>query len=420
MKKKILLILPNEENRKHYLEILENVYDVTAYSDREDGYRMLREFSDIAAVLIDLKVCIEDNFYIESIIKQKGMSMPVSVIGVAADVPEIEDTICLDHGFMDVLSRRSPAKLVLRRIQNSIDAEDSVTFHEIEHMLRALPCSIFLKDTEGRYVFNTQRWHHFFHTEDPNWTIRGKTDLDIRKDKENALRAMASDRQILETGQGMDYIIEEKEDGVDEFIELIKRPVFDDKGQITGIIALVNDVTERQRLKTELEKRSRVDALTELLNKGTAEERIRMTLEDDQTGRNALLMIDVDNFKHINDQFGHATGDDVLTEVGRIIRKSSRNTDVAGRVGGDEFVLLLKGIPYSDIAVRTADRIQNQVRYSFAGSMLEKHVSLSIGIAVFPDHADDFESLYRAADEALYYVKNHGKSGYCMYPPDAN
>ena len=279
-------------------------------------------------------------------------------------------------------------------------------------MLKQLPSNIFLKDAEGRYVFATQYWHHINHDDDPTWTIRGKTDIEIRKDKQNAEKAMEADRELLRTGQGTSYIIEEKEDGVEEYLQLIKRPVFDHNGKISGIIALINDVTEQQLLKQELEKRTQMDALTELLNKRSTENHIRMMLEPVKKDwkHSALMMIDVDNYKRINDSFGHAAGDRVLAEIARIIRANFRVMDVTGRIGGDEFMVFLRDIASADAACHSAQRLQEQVAEAFRE--LKGGVSLSIGISMYPQHGDTFEPLYQAADRALYDVKNHGKGTY--------
>ena len=167
---------------------------------------------------------------------------------------------CLQHGFFDLITAIAPQPLVYKRIANAIRAKDSFSLTELERMLKELPSCIFLKDTEGKYVFSTQYWNHLDTQGDPNWTIRGKTDLDIRKDKENARKAMEADRRVIETGEGTEYIIEENQDGVRDYLQLIKRPVYDENGRISGIIALINNITDYQLLKLELEKRAKTDS----------------------------------------------------------------------------------------------------------------------------------------------------------------
>lgn len=252
---------------------------------------------------------------------------------------------------------------------------------------------------------------------DPDWTIRGKTDLEVRRDRENALRAMEADRQILETGKGTEYVIQENQEGVREYLQLIKRPVFDDDGRVNGIIALINNVTDYQLLKMELEKRAKTDQLTGLLNKSAAQDLIGMMIANYRKDPKpcALLMIDADNFKVVNDTFGHAEGDRVLAELGRIILNSCRGADVAGRIGGDEFVVLMRNVDAPENACRLAERLQAQVDHAFATGPLAGRVSLSIGIALCPEHGLTYEALFRAADAALYQVKAGGRRAYRVY-----
>ena len=416
--KGLLLWMPEGTAMDEMKAMLSADYEVRCFSRYGDALRaMAGEGQDIAAVLADLELAQENGFaFAEQAARHISFS-EIPVLGIRRGPLRDGDAACLDHGFFDVISLPCPKALLLRKIQNSIRATDSLTFHEVEKMLKALPSNIFLKDTQGRYVFATQYWHHLNMTDDPDWTIRGKTDMEIRKDKGNARKAMEADREILRTGKGTDYIIKEKADGADEFLELIKRPVYDKNGNISGIIALINNVTEQQLLKMELEKRSRIDPLTELLNKRTTEEHIRMMLEasmkDHEQG--AMLMIDVDDFKTINDCYGHAAGDRVLAEIGRIIRSHFRVMDVTGRIGGDEFMVFLRDISGADAVRHSADRIQEQARAAFPE--IEQGVSLSIGIALHPQHGASFEALYKAADTALYQVKKHGKAASWIYDP---
>ena len=227
---------------------------------------------------------------------------------------------------------------------------------------------------------------------------------------------MEADKRILETGVGTDYIIEENDDGVQEFLELIKRPVFDENGNVSGIIALINDVTEKELMKLELERRSRTDGLTGLLNKGAAEDLARMKMAGcTREGKKSVLMIiDVDDFKNVNDSFGHIVGDRVLATIGRIINNCFKGSDVAGRIGGDEFLVLLRDIDSHDVVRALADTLQNEVLNAFSGD-LKRCVSLSIGIAVCPEHGTTYEKLFAAADDALYYVKSNGKMSSKIY-----
>ena len=414
----ILLIAEQPEIVETFSKMLAPVYDVRCVATPEAGMEILKAgHNGIVAVLIELAVARNSNFMLSEWMKAFTSYSLIPMIAISDELPTSQDMDCIEHGYFDLITAYAPQTLVYKRIANAIRAKDSLSLAQLEKMLKQLPSCIFLKDTEGKYVFSTQIWHHLDTEGDPNWTIRGKTDLEIRKDKENARKAMEADRRILESGEGTEYIIEENEDGIRDFLQLIKRPVYDEDGRVSGIIALINNVTDYQLLKMELEKRAKTDALTGLLNKSAAQDLIHMMLanyrKDDE--RSALLMIDADHFKDINDSFGHAEGDRVLAEVGRIIKNCCRAADVAGRIGGDEFVIFMRSIVEPENACQLADRLQQQVFRAFEGSALAGKVSLSIGIALCPEHGVRFDTLFKAADRALYLVKARGRGAYRVY-----
>ena len=413
----ILLIAEQPDIVESFTRMLSEAYDVRCVATPEAGMEALKENSHIVAVLIELAVARRSCFAISEKIKTLSSFSLIPMIAISDELPTSQDMDCIEHGYFDLISAIAPKQLVYKRIANAIRAKDSLSLTEVEKMLRQLPSCIFLKDAEGKYVFSTQTWNHLDTGGDPNWTIRGKTDLDIRKDKENAKKAMEADRKILETGQGTEYIIEENQDGVRDFLQLIKRPVYDEAGNVNGIIALINNVTAYQLLKMELEKRAKTDALTGLLNKSAAQDLIHMMMANYRKDgdRSALLMIDVDHFKEVNDNFGHPEGDHALAELGRIIKNSCRAADVAGRFGGDEFVIFMRNIVEPENACQLAQRLQEQTTTAFTGTVLDHRVSLSIGIALSPEHGLRFVDLFNAADAALYQVKRRGRGTYKVF-----
>ena len=416
--KTLLLILPKSELEEEFTKLLSNDFNIETVNSEDEGFRIFDErIDEIVGILVDLDLTRASGYRILKLLAQDKIYASVPVIAVIDHTPDASDMDCFENGFADLLYPPGFREQIVKRVQNAIRAKDSFTYSEMQKMLKQLPSNIYLKDAEGRYVFCTQYWHHINHEGEKHWTIRGKTDLDIRKDKENAKKAMETDKVMLQTGQGTDYIIEENDDGVREFLELVKRPVFDDDGNITGIIALINDVTEKELLKMELEKRSRTDPLTGLLNKGAVEELIGMMIRNYHNSNDCcgLLMIDVDFFKQINDTHGHAVGDDVLSRIGRIINGHFRGNDVAGRIGGDEFMIFLRNVESKETVFTLADRLIKQVQKEFENEEYAGQISLSIGIAVYPEHGRRFEQLYEAADKALYWVKKHGRGTYHLY-----
>ena len=394
-------------------------FRVYCVDSEEEGLKAINEqHIDVCAVLIELALARRSNFTFADHMQDSSCFSLIPMIAISDELPIVEDMDCIEHGFYDLITAYAPETLIYKRINNAIRARDSLSLSELEKMLKELPSCIFLKDDQGRYVFSTQSWHHLNISGDPSRSIRGKTDLEVRKDKQNAIKAMDADRKILTTGKGADYIIEENDDGIQEFFQVIKRPVFDEQGRVSGIIALVNDVTDHQQLKMELEKRAKTDSLTGLLNKSAAEDLIRMMTANNQKKNelSALLVIDIDLFKEVNDNFGHAAGDRALAEIGRIIKNSCRGMDVAGRIGGDEFVLFMRNISEPANASMKAERLQKEVRAAFSEDVLKDHVSVSIGIALCPEHGRNYDELFEAADKALYTVKKNRRGTYQVCP----
>ena len=257
----ILLIAEKPDIIDSFTSMLSSDFDIYSAGSEQEGIEKLKEYyNSIAAVLIELKLARRSSFVFTDLLHEYASLSPVPIIAVSDSISSDADMDCIEHGFFDLITAFTPPPLVHQRIRNAIRAKESLSLGEVEKMLKELPSCIFLKDSEGRYVFSTQYWNHLDTGNDPNWTIRGKTDLDIRKDKENARKAMEADRRILETGEGTDYIIQENQDGILEYLQLIKRPVYDNEGRIKGIIALINNVTDYQLLKLEMEKQAETDA----------------------------------------------------------------------------------------------------------------------------------------------------------------
>lgn len=167
----------------------------------------------------------------------------------------------------------------------------------------------------------------------------------------------------------------------------------------------------------ELKQLAEIDALTSVYNKAATVKYIKQHLETLSSNEYcALFIIDVDNFKMINDTKGHAYGDLVLKELGNGIRSEFRVTDIIGRIGGDEFVVFLKHVENNERFMRMqGEKIVEFFQNLRPGEYVKTKVSASIGGAVFPTDATDYENLYKAADKALYLAKKRGKDQYALY-----
>ncbi len=180
-----------------------------------------------------------------------------------------------------------------------------------------------------------------------------------------------------------------------------------------GFVTSYIDITERKKVEERIRVLALQDALTGLPNRLSLNEQLEQALQRAQgTGhRFAVLFMDLDGFKKVNDSCGHDVGDALLVWVARRLRELVRESDVVARLGGDEFVVLLHDITGEDMVAAVADKM---VRTLGAPCVLDSHtvqVGASIGIAVYPGHGDSRESLLKAADQAMYAVKTHGKRG---------
>lgn len=185
-----------------------------------------------------------------------------------------------------------------------------------------------------------------------------------------------------------------------------------------GILMISRDITERKRAVETINYLAYHDTLTDLPNRRFFRERLEGELSElvfQSTDRCAVLFLDLDGFKHINDNFGHDVGDQLLIQVANRIRNSVRSTDVVGRLGGDEFTVLLSRIHSSEDAARVADVILRALASPVHIHGVEHRVTTSIGIAMFPEAGTSSEELMKNADIAMYAAKNSGKNQCVMF-----
>ncbi len=248
--KNILMILPADEDYLEFCSLFTRDNFTRLCYTEDEGFEFLCNNSDIiSVVIIDIRLARKSGYEFVKKVCEDPRNASIPIVAVSPNLPTEEDLVCFTYGISDFITPPCPWELLSQRIFNAIRAKDSATYYEIENMLKKLPDNIFLKDTEGKYVFSTHYWDHFVRSADPNWTIRGKTDLEIRKNKENAKKAHESDMEILTTGRGQHYIIQEEAGGKLDYLQLVKEPVTDSKGNIIGIIAQISNVTELEMLR---------------------------------------------------------------------------------------------------------------------------------------------------------------------------
>jgi diguanylate cyclase (GGDEF)-like protein/PAS domain S-box-containing protein len=193
--------------------------------------------------------------------------------------------------------------------------------------------------------------------------------------------------------------------------------VRDGEGEISGFIAIASDITERKQLMTYLNHMASHDQLTGLPGRTLLRERIAEAIEKAMLhGRKvAVFVIDLDHFKRMNDSLGHRAGDEVLVGMAERMRQSLRRSDTLGRLGGDEFVVVMPHIASLDDVERCAKRLVDRVSGTTLVGELEVNLTASVGVCVYPDFAEDVDSLLERADAAMYAAKENGRNQFQVF-----
>lgn len=224
--------------------------------------------------------------------------------------------------------------------------------------------------------------------------------------------------ETITTGQvWKGELLNRKKNGESYWENISISPIRDASGNISHFVALKEDVTESKARAEQIFHQANYDDLTGLPNRKQFRERLQRQVEQSaQTGRTfALMFIDLDGFKKINDTFGHDAGDLLLKESARRITESVRNSDFVARLGGDEFTLILQNAHSMDVIAQIAAKIIQQLMQPFQLGGHQGHVAASIGIALYPEDGSNAEELTRQADYAMYQVKNSGRRSYRFY-----
>ena len=188
----------------------------------------------------------------------------------------------------------------------------------------------------------------------------------------------------------------------------------------SAAVVFLRDMTEMKRLQDDMHYQATHDGLTGLVNRWMFMQHFEQAIQRARrSGRTmALLLLDLDEFKDVNDSHGHAAGDQALVEVARRLRSGLRAGDVIARLGGDEFTVLLPDVPSMEHVLQVAQKLQRSLSARCQLKMGEVSLGASIGIAAFPDDAQDSGTLMRFADMAMYAAKAHGRGTHAMYKPE--
>ncbi|MBS0357616.1 MAG: diguanylate cyclase [Proteobacteria bacterium] len=199
---------------------------------------------------------------------------------------------------------------------------------------------------------------------------------------------------------------------------LMINTIYDDNGQVQWRVGMYSSVTEQKRAEEQLWRQASYDTLTDLPNRRLLLDRLQqdMSIADRTKTQVALLLVDLDYFKEVNDRLGHLAGDQLLVEVAHRLEFCIREMDTAARLGGDEFAVLLGGITNRQHVEPIAQSIRSTLANHYTLKEGDARISASIGIALYPSDAKDIETLFQKADQALYLVKGDSRNGFSFHP----
>ena len=292
---------------------------------------------------------------------------------------------------------------------NSIDIKDyleekyPLSVDVLRTIIESIPANVFFKDVNGRYQMASQVCDALSNGE-PDWTIIGKTDMEVQLDPELGRFYYEDDLKIVRTLKGSHYISKARFDGIDYYYEITKNPLMDPNGQLMGIVGIVTDVTEFKRLQAEQYTSSITDALTGAHNRTYYEEKLAAYSEN-RPAHLCIIMSDANNLKQINDQFGHKAGDELLQATVQLLRNVVGTAGDVVRIGGDEFVTFCQGVSSQQCAEFVTAIKAAEPEVSVCGLPLNNAYGYAMVDAEYPDVLQAIA----AAEKMMYANKRHCK-----------
>ncbi len=281
----------------------------------------------------------------------------------------------------------------------------------LDSVMDLVPIPLFIKDISGKYITCNKAFECFLGIRRDQ--IIGKTAYDLCNKREADIFS-AQDAELFQRGGLQIYeTLVTNSKSITSIIQFHKQTFTDDSGAVAGFLGALFDITEKKALESALQKIAATDDLTGLPNRRDGMVRFNI-LHNDSKRKNrpyCVAMIDIDNFKKLNDQYGHANGDLVLKAFSDLTTRTLRCSDVCFRYGGEEFILLLP-----ETARETGYKIVERLRKTWAEMPLllpgfpSVRATISIGLAQYPSDGNSLDHLIQASDRALYGAKNGGRN----------
>jgi diguanylate cyclase (GGDEF)-like protein/PAS domain S-box-containing protein len=318
---------------------------------------------------------------------------------------------------------------VTRRFQHKEDLKRALSFNK--SIIASSPFSIIVTDKAGLITsINPAAERMLWYQESD---LLGRSGVELHDPEELAIRAMelsaqfatdvSPDHQVFQIAPEHGLIDERewtyvRKDGSRVPVQLVVTALRDNDECITGFVGISYDLSERKRADEYIYHVANHDSLTGLPTRTLLRDRLELLIERAQRSHEnlAVMMVGLDNFKRVNDSLGHQAGDTVLCEISRRLKTCIRKSDTVGRMGGDEFVILLPDLHSEKDADEVSQKILSAIAQPLRIGKHEIIVTASIGISLFPA-CEDVDSLFKNADLAMYRVKDSGRNGSQIYTP---
>ena len=293
--------------------------------------------------------------------------------------------------------------------------EESKRFLRV--LLNSIPMPVFYKDTEGRYISVNNAFCDITALSEPE--LIGRTALDVFHQKSEAMNmSKETDKRVVRSMEPCSYETKLRfRDGLFHEVLVNKDAHINPAGEVAGIVGTITDITDRKIYEAKISYMALHDLLTTMPNRNLFFELSWKYLAAAKRSGStvAMMYLDLDGFKEINDTYGHDAGDYTLKTISRRLLENVRQSDAVGRLGGDEFALVVNGMKAREDMAGFARKIIDLVSVPIDFQNQKFQIGVSVGIAFFPVDAEDLESLVKCADAAMYQSKKSGKNKYVFY-----
>jgi diguanylate cyclase (GGDEF)-like protein/PAS domain S-box-containing protein len=414
--------------REMFKELAQNNVELTQANSIEAAEVGL-EGSDVDVILLYLGP--HDPSRLEEVRRAHATAPRVPLVVITDSEDESMATLVLQEGAQDYLVKGQFGTLgLLRALRYAIERKtmEEALFVEKERAqvtLNSIGDAVVCMDIAGNVTFlnlvaeKIMGWSWEEAAGRPIADVFRILDATSRKITPNLIEMAVGENRTVHLPANCILV---RRDGIEIPIEDSVAPIHNRDKKITGAVIIFRDVSAARSMEVQMTHAAEHDSLTDLPNRMLLNDRIRqaITLARRRTRQIAVLFLDLDGFKHINDSLGHPFGDKLLQSVAKRLVDCVRDSDTVSRQGGDEFIVLLADLTRPDEAALTAKRMLERVAEAHSIDQHDLHIDASIGVSIYPDDGPDAETLIKNADVAMYQAKVKGRQSYQFFKPAMN